>query len=213
MSVPRMVRTLKSITRAPAKYMSCALIASSRIGPVVGRLRTLETTTSPPITAGSIQPIVLINDVPMTLLAKLDFPAKDIRELIAYVKQNAAKITLANAGIGSASHLCGLMFMSALDQQLTPVPYKGTAPAMTDLMGGQVDILCDQTTNTTEQIKSGKVKVIMFGFPELRGGTIQLATGTDQFFRFQYMPTLLTLIRSRILITAVIACSFHIAIR
>ena len=104
------------------------------------------------------QPIVLINDVPMTLLAKLDFPAKDIRELIAYVKQNAAKITLANAGIGSASHLCGLMFMSALDQQLTPVPYKGTAPAMTDLMGGQVDILCDQTTNTTQQIKSGKVK-------------------------------------------------------
>ena len=68
------------------------------------------------------------------------------------------KITLANAGVGAASHLCGLMIMSALDRQLTPVPYKGTAPAMTDLMGGQVDMMCDQTTNTTQQIKAGKIK-------------------------------------------------------
>ena len=66
-------------------------------------------------------------------------------------------MTLANAGVGSASHLCGLMFMSAIDAQLTPIPYKGTAPAMTDLMGGQVDLLCDQTTNTTEQIKAKRV--------------------------------------------------------
>ncbi|MGE0802863.1 MAG: tripartite tricarboxylate transporter substrate-binding protein [Lautropia sp.] len=104
------------------------------------------------------QPIALINDVPMTILSKLDFPAKDLKDLVAYTKKNADKITLANAGVGSASHLCGLMFMSAIDAQLTPVPYKGTAPAMTDLMGGQVDLLCDQTTNTTQQIKSGKVK-------------------------------------------------------
>lgn len=104
------------------------------------------------------QPIALINEVPMTIIGRPDFPAKDFKELISYVKQNAAKITLANAGIGAASHLCGLLFMSSLESQLTPVPYKGTAPAMTDLMGGQVDLLCDQTTNTTQQIKSGRVK-------------------------------------------------------
>ncbi len=104
------------------------------------------------------QPIPLINDVPMTIVTKADFPAKDFKELLDYVKANSAKITLANAGIGAASHLCGLMFMTAIDRQLTPVPYKGTAPALTDLMGGQVDLMCDQTTNTTQQIKSGKIK-------------------------------------------------------
>jgi tripartite-type tricarboxylate transporter receptor subunit TctC len=104
------------------------------------------------------QPITLINDVPMTIVTKADFPAKDFKELVSYVQKNADKITLANAGIGAASHLCGLMLMSALDRQLTPVPYKGTAPALTDLMGGQVDLMCDQTTNTTQQIKSGKIK-------------------------------------------------------
>jgi tripartite-type tricarboxylate transporter receptor subunit TctC len=104
------------------------------------------------------QPLVLINDVPMAIVTKPDFPAKDFKELVSYVQKNADKVTLANAGVGAASHLCGLMFMSAIDRQLTPVPYKGTAPAMTDLMGGQVDMMCDQTTNTTQQINSGKIK-------------------------------------------------------
>jgi tripartite-type tricarboxylate transporter receptor subunit TctC len=75
------------------------------------------------------------------------------------VKSNKDKVTLANAGLGAASHLCGLLFMSAIQADLTTVPYKGTAPAMNDILGGQVDIMCDQTTNTTSQIKSGKVKV------------------------------------------------------
>jgi tripartite-type tricarboxylate transporter receptor subunit TctC len=104
------------------------------------------------------QPVSLINDVPMTIVTRADFPPKDFKEFIGYVQKNSDKITLANAGIGAASHLCGLMIMSALDRQLTPVPYKGTAPAMTDLMGGQVDIMCDQSTNTTQQIRSGKIK-------------------------------------------------------
>lgn len=104
------------------------------------------------------QPIAMINDVPMTVLSKNGFPAKTLQELVDYSKKNADKVTLANAGIGSASHLCGLMFMSAIDTQLTPIPYKGTAPAMADLMGGQVDLLCDQTTNTTEQIKGKRVE-------------------------------------------------------
>ena len=105
----------------------------------------------------SFQPIALINDVPMTVLSKKGFPAKSLKELVDYSKKNPDKVTLANAGVGSASHLCGLMFMSAIDSALTPIPYKGTAPAMTDLMGGQVDLLCDQTTNTTEQIKADRV--------------------------------------------------------
>ena len=105
------------------------------------------------------EPIGLINEVPMTLVARNDFPAKDLKEVIAYVKKNKDKVTYANAGLGAASHLCGMLFMTAIETDLTTVPYKGTAPAMNDLLGGQVDFMCDQTTNTTSQIKGGKIKV------------------------------------------------------
>ncbi len=104
------------------------------------------------------EPIGLINETPMTLVAKKDFPAKDLKEVIAYLKANKDKVNLANAGLGAASHLCGMLFMSAIQTDLTTVPYNGTGPAMNDLLGGQVDIMCDQTTNTTGQIESGKVK-------------------------------------------------------
>lgn len=104
------------------------------------------------------EPIGLITDVPMTFIARGNFPAKDFKELLAYVKANKTKVAYANAGIGSASHLCGMLFMTAIDTELTTVPYKGTGPAMNDILGGQVDFMCDQTTNTTSQIKSGKVK-------------------------------------------------------
>jgi len=106
----------------------------------------------------SFEPIGLVTDVPMTLVARKDFPAKDLKEMLAYVKANKTKVTLANAGIGSASHLCGMLFMTAIESELTTVPYKGTGPAMNDLLGGQVDLMCDQTTNTTSQIKGGKIK-------------------------------------------------------
>ncbi|MEI6719490.1 MAG: tripartite tricarboxylate transporter substrate-binding protein, partial [Betaproteobacteria bacterium] len=108
-------------------------------------------------TTEGFEPIGLIADVPMTLVARPGFPAKDFKELLAYVKANKSKVTYANAGIGSASHLCGMLFMSAIETDLTTVPYKGTGPAMNDLLGGQVDFMCDQTTNTTSQIKSGKI--------------------------------------------------------
>jgi tripartite-type tricarboxylate transporter receptor subunit TctC len=107
----------------------------------------------------SFEPIGLVTDVPMTIVARANFPAKDFKELLAYVKANKDKVSYANAGVGSASHLCGMLFMSAIDTDLTTVPYKGTGPAMNDLLGGQVDLMCDQTTNTTSQIKSGKIKV------------------------------------------------------
>ncbi len=100
----------------------------------------------------------LVTDVPMTLVARSDFEPKDLKELVAYLKANKDKVTLANAGVGAASHLCGMLFMSKIDAQLTTVPYKGTGPAMTDLVGKQVDVMCDQTTNTTNQIKAGKIK-------------------------------------------------------
>jgi tripartite-type tricarboxylate transporter receptor subunit TctC len=104
------------------------------------------------------EPIGLVTSVPMTIIAKKDFPAKDIKEFIAYVKANKEKITYGNAGIGAASHLCGMLFMSAIDTQFTTVSYKGTGPAMNDLLGGVFDFMCDQTTNTTSQIQGGKVK-------------------------------------------------------
>ena len=110
--------------------------------------------------------IGLVGDVPMTMLVKNGFPANNLKELIAYLKANASKVSFANAGVGSASHLCGLLFMSAIETEITTVPYKGTAPAMTDLMGGQVDMLCDQTTNTTQQIRAGKVKALAVTAPK-----------------------------------------------
>ena len=105
------------------------------------------------------EPIGLVNDVPMTLVGKKDLAAKDFKELLTWIKANGKKVTIGNAGVGSASHLCGLLFMQAIQTDLTTVPYKGTAPAMNDLLGGQIDLMCDQTTNTTSQIKSGKIKV------------------------------------------------------
>ena len=105
------------------------------------------------------EPIGRVTDVPMTLVSKKDLPAKDFKELLAWIKANGKKVSIANAGVGSASHLCGLLFMQAIQTELTPVPYKGTGPAMNDLLGGQVDLMCDQTTNTTSHIKSGKIKV------------------------------------------------------
>jgi tripartite-type tricarboxylate transporter receptor subunit TctC len=102
--------------------------------------------------------IGLVNEVPMTMIGRANLAPNNFKELLEYVKKNKDKVAYANAGLGAASHLCGLLFMSAIDTNLTTVPYKGTAPAMNDLLGGQVDIMCDQTTNTTSQIKGGKVK-------------------------------------------------------
>ncbi len=99
----------------------------------------------------------MINDVPMTLIGRPTLPAQNFKELTGWLNQNKGKINLGNAGIGSASHLCGLMFQNAMQIDMTTVPYKGTAPAMTDLMGGQIDLMCDQTTNTTQQIEGKKV--------------------------------------------------------
>ena len=114
-------------------------------------------------------PIGLITEVPMTIVARADFEPSDFAGLIAYVKENADTITMANAGIGAASHLCGMLFMQAIEAPLVTVPYRGTGPAMTELVGGQIDIMCDQTTNTTAQIEGGTIKAYAVTTPERLG--------------------------------------------
>lgn len=100
----------------------------------------------------------MVNEVPMTLIGRPTLPANNFKELVAWINQNKGTVNLGNAGLGAASHLCGLMFQDAIKVDMTTVPYKGTAPAMNDLMGGQIDLLCDQTTNTTGQIEGKTVK-------------------------------------------------------
>jgi tripartite-type tricarboxylate transporter receptor subunit TctC len=102
--------------------------------------------------------IGMVNEVPMTLIGRSTLPANNFAELTKWMNDNKGKINLANAGLGAASHLCGLLFQQAIKIDMTTIPYKGTGPAMTDLLGGQVDLMCDQTTNTTAQIEGGKVK-------------------------------------------------------
>jgi len=106
---------------------------------------------------GDFEYLGMINDVPMTLLGRKTLPAATYPEFVKWIEANKGKINLANAGQGSASHLCGLMFQSSIKVDMTTVPYKGTAPAMNDLLGGQVDLLCDQTTYTSGQIAAGSV--------------------------------------------------------
>jgi tripartite-type tricarboxylate transporter receptor subunit TctC len=102
--------------------------------------------------------IGLVTEVPMTIIGSPNFEPNTMEELVAYAEENADTVTYANAGIGAASQLCGLLIESATGLDLTEVPYDGTGPAMDDLLGDQVDFMCDQTTNTTEQITSGAVK-------------------------------------------------------
>ena len=99
-----------------------------------------------------------IADVPMTIVGKSGLEPKTAKDLIDWIKQRKAAVTYAHAGIGSASHLCAIMFMSAIDTQMTALSYRGTGPAMSDLLGGQFDMMCDQTTTTTAQIKDAKIK-------------------------------------------------------
>ncbi|MEV0591807.1 tripartite tricarboxylate transporter substrate-binding protein [Nonomuraea cavernae] len=108
----------------------------------------------------------LVTEVPMTVVARKDFAPATLKDLVTHVKANAGKVTLANAGIGAASHLCGLLFQTAAGVKLQEVPYAGTGPALTDLVGGQVDFMCDQTTNTSGQISAGEVKAYAVTTPE-----------------------------------------------
>jgi tripartite-type tricarboxylate transporter receptor subunit TctC len=99
-----------------------------------------------------------ITDVPMTLVSKPTLAANNVTEYVAWIRANGEKAVYGHAGIGSASHLCMLMLMKELGVQMNGIPYRGTGPAMNDLLSGQFDVMCDQTTGTTNQIKEGKIK-------------------------------------------------------
>ncbi|MBR0679340.1 tripartite tricarboxylate transporter substrate binding protein BugD [Roseomonas eburnea] len=108
----------------------------------------------------------LVTEVPMTLIARRNIEANSLQELVALIRQRGEGLNYANAGIGAASHLCGLLLMKAVDTRMTTVPYRGTGPAMNDLVAGTVDVMCDQTTNTTEQIRAGTVRAFAVTTPE-----------------------------------------------
>ncbi|SPA30512.1 conserved hypothetical protein; putative exported protein; UPF0065 [Cupriavidus taiwanensis] len=100
-----------------------------------------------------------VADVPMTLMGRKDLPAKTVPELIQYVTQNKDKVSLANAGLGAVSQLCGLLFEQSVHVKLNAIPYQGAGPALTALLGGQVDLLCDQTTATLPHIQADRVRL------------------------------------------------------
>lgn len=109
-------------------------------------------------TKTAFAPIGLVTNAPMTIIARPNLPPNTLAELITYIKANGDKMTFGNAGLGAASQLCGLMFMNAIDKQILSVPYKGNGPVMNDLIAGQIDLTCDQTTNTTGPIAAKLVK-------------------------------------------------------
>jgi tripartite-type tricarboxylate transporter receptor subunit TctC len=109
-------------------------------------------------TKTAFAPIGLVTNAPMTIIGRPDLPPNTLAELITYIKANGDKMTFGNAGLGAASHLCGMLFMTAVGKEILAVPYKGNAPIMNDLIGKQIDISCDQTTNTTAPIASKLIK-------------------------------------------------------
>ena len=128
------------------------------LGAHIGMATTATRYRNPGFKYDEFEYLGMINEVPMVVVGKPGLAANNWAELSSWIGQNKNKVNLANAGLGAASHLCGLMLQNALKVELTTVPYKGTAPAMTDLLGGQVDIMCDQTTNTTSQVEGKKIK-------------------------------------------------------
>ena len=136
-------------------------------------------------TLTSFAPIGLVTEVPMTIIGRPRLPASDLNGLVDYVKKNAATVTMANAGVGSASHLCGMLFMSQIQQAVTTVPYPGTGPAMTDILGDQVDFMCDQTTTTTPQIQTGSVKAYLVTSPNRLDQIPNVKTAKEQGMNFE----------------------------
>jgi len=109
-------------------------------------------------TKSAFAAIGLVTAAPMTIIGRSDLEPNSLKDLIAYLKRSDTKLSFGNAGIGSASHLCGMLLMFELQVQLTTVPYRGTGPVMNDLIGKQIDTTCDQATNTTGPILGKQVK-------------------------------------------------------
>jgi putative tricarboxylic transport membrane protein len=112
------------------------------------------------------EPIGLVAESPMAIVARKDFPATNFKEFIAHLKANSEKMTYGFAGIGSASHMCSLLFFNAIDTTVSGAPYKGTAPALNDLMGGHLDFMCDQTLNVLQPASAGLIKAYAATTPQ-----------------------------------------------
>ena len=110
--------------------------------------------------------VAIVAEVPMVLVGRKELGQKDAKELIAHIRANRDKVSYGNGGVGSASHLCGLLFMSAMKAEMTTISYRGSGPAMTDVLGGRIDLLCDQTTTTVSHIRSGAVKAYAVTMPQ-----------------------------------------------
>ncbi len=106
------------------------------------------------------EPIGFVTDVPMILVARKDFPADNLQGVLAYIKANPGKLNFANAGVGATSQLCETLMRIATKSNWIAVPYKGTGPALNDLLAGQVDLTCDQPASTLSHIKAGTLKPI-----------------------------------------------------
>jgi len=128
---------------------------------------------------GGFETLGLVTEVPMTLVARKDFPANSLAEAVAAIKRDGEKLNYGNAGIGAASHLCGLLLMKSVDTAMTTVPFRGTGPAMQELLAGRIDLMCDQTTNTTEQINAGAVKAFSVTTPERVAALPKLPTSKE----------------------------------
>ncbi|WP_235961191.1 tripartite tricarboxylate transporter substrate-binding protein [Falsiroseomonas selenitidurans] len=128
---------------------------------------------------GGFETVGLVTEVPMTLIGRKTLSAQTMTELAALVRREGQNLNYANAGIGAASHLCGLLLQQALGTKMTTVPYRGTGPAMNDLLAGTVDLMCDQTTNTTEQIKAGSVRAFAATTPARIAALPDLPTAAE----------------------------------
>ena len=130
-------------------------------------------------TKTAFAPIGLVTNAPMTIIGRPDLPPNTLAELVTYIKANGDKMTFGNAGLGAASHLCGMLFMTAMDKQILTVPYKGNAPVMNDLIAKQIDLSCDQTTNTTGPIASKLIKVYAITTKSRLGSMPDLPTADE----------------------------------
>jgi tripartite-type tricarboxylate transporter receptor subunit TctC len=125
------------------------------------------------------EPIGLVAESQMAIVARKDCPASNFNEFVAYLSANNEKVTYGFAGIGSASHLCSLLFFHAINTTLNGAPYKGTAPALNDLLGGYLDFMCDQTINVLQPAKSGLVKAFAATTPQRLKVAPELPTIAD----------------------------------
>ena len=129
------------------------------------------------------EPIGLAGTAPLLLVAKAGLPVANLKEFIAYAEQHKAGMTYGSAGVGSISHYACVVLLSALKLNITHVPYRGVAPAMNDLMGGQIDFMCDQTTTALPQIAGGKIKALAVlsdqALPQLPGVATAASQGYD----------------------------------